>query len=398
MDPDATVPFKDAAFALMSHDPPLVADEKSKTDLTAALIQWTQTDFEDRIDNSAQAYGVEQMMRFFGAPAVKGLPPLMTEQSNKVDRMASLVADLGDAATKEKASVQLVTLAQKIDSPDWVAKEKPLVQEANKRSGANVTDAQLAIQLDKFQEQELVKIFTSMKKIGGRPVIDYCIAFASNPKNSEERRKAALAALENRVDKNNTSDVDKIFAIAKDEATPDSVRDLAFARLGELPKDQIVPKLYTLFESKKWKVRWVAADLVLKTMKTNDLPEFMRHLPATAATKMGLSEPTTYGARIAKMDGPLKPIDAIRPYLNAKELGPKLTALGFFYEGKKADVSVVQSHEDDKAPVPKCEKEDECGWTCVVPKSPGSNETESKTITTVGEFVKFCVEPSMTNK
>jgi len=400
MDPDATVPFKDAAFALMSHDPPLVSDEKSKTDLTAALIQWAQTDFEDRIDNSAQAYGVEQMMRFFGAPAVKGLPPLMTEQSSKVDRMASLIADLGDAPTKDKAAVQLVALAQKIDSPDWIAKERPLVDEANKRSGQKITDQQLQAQLDKFQEQELIKIFTSMRKIGGRPIIDYCLAFAANSKNSDERRKAALAALENRIDKNATADVDKIFAIAKDENTPDAVRDLAFARLGELPKDEIVPKLYTLFTPKKWKVRWVSANLVLKTMSTKDIPEFMHHLPTTAATKMGLSEVTTYGGLIAKMDpkGGPSPRDAITPYLTVKELGPKLTAIGYFYEGKKADVGVVQSLEGDKSPVPKCDKEDDCGWTCVVPKAPGSPDTEQKTITTVGEFVKFCVEPSMTNK
>lgn len=400
MDPDATVPFKDAAFALMSHDPPLVAEEKSKTDLTAALIQWAQTDFEDRIDNSAQAYGVEQMMRFFGAPAVRGLPPLMTEQSNKVDRMASLIADLGDAATKEKAAIQLVALAQKIDSPDWIAKEKPIVDEANKRSAQKVTDQQLQAQLEKFQEQELVKIFTSMKKIGGRPVIDYCLGFAANPKNSEERRKAALAALENRIDKSATADVDKIFAIAKDESTPDSVRDLAFGRLGELPKDEIVPKLYTLFAAKKWKVRWVSASLVLKTMSTKEIPDFMRHLPTSAATKMGLSEPTTYGALMGRMDpkGGPSAREEITPYLTSKELGSKLTAIGFFYEGKKADVSMVQSLEGDKSPVPKCEKEDECGWTCVVPKAPGSQETEQKTITTVGEFVKFCVEPSMTNK
>jgi len=74
-----------------------------------------------------------------------------------------------------------------------------------------------------------------------------------------------------------------------------------------------------------------------------------------------------------------------------------MTALSFFYQGKKADVSVVQSHEDDKAPVPKCEKDDECGWTCEVPKAPGSQDTESKTIVTVGDFVKFCIVPSMTN-
>jgi len=400
MPPDATVPFKDAAFALMSHDPPLVSDEKSKTDITAALIKWAETDFEDRIDNSAQAYGVEQMMRFFGAPAVRGLPPLMTEQSSKVDRMASLIADLGDAQTKEKASTQLVALAQAIDSPGWIAKERPLVVEANKRNGANATDAQLAAQLDKFQEQQLINVFTSMKKIGGRPVIDYCLTFAANPKNSEERRKAALAALENRIDKNATADIDKIFAIAKDESTPDSVRDLAFQRLGELPKDEIVPKLYTLFGAKKWKVRWVSASLVLKTMTPKDIPEFMRHLPTSPAQKMGLSEFTQYGAIIDKMDakGGPTPRDAITPYLSVKELGPKLTALGYFYGGKKADVSVVESHEGDKTPIPKCDKDDDCGWTCVVPKAPGSQDTEQKTITTVGEFVKFCIEPSMTNK
>ncbi len=268
MEADSTIPFKDAAFAMMSHDPPLVADEKSKTDLTAALIKWASTDFEDRIENGSQAFGVEQMMRFFGAPAVKGLPVLMTEQSTKVDRMASLVADLGDDATKLKASEQLVTLAQAIDSPNWIAKQKPMVQDNNKRQqaagGPAVSDAQLALQLDKFQEQELVKIFTSMKKIGGRPIIEYCLVFAANAKNSEERRKAALAALEGRIDKSNTGDIDKIFNIAKDENTPDSVRDLAFPRLGELPKEQVVPKLYTLFEPKKWKVRWVAGSLVLK--------------------------------------------------------------------------------------------------------------------------------------
>jgi hypothetical protein len=400
MEPDATVPFKDAAFSMLSHEPPLVADEKSKTDLTAALIKWAQTDFEDRIDNSSQAFGVEQMMRFFGAPAVKGLPPLMTEQSSKVDRMASLVADLSDEPTKLAASVQLVSLAQAIDNPAWIAKTKPLVMEANKRSGAVVTDQQLALQIDKYQEQELTKIFTSMKKVGGRPTIDYCLKFASNSKNSEERRKAALAALEGRVDKTATSDIDQIFAIARDDAAPDAVRDLAFARLGELPKEQVVPKLYTLFDAKKWKVRWLAATYVLKASTTKNLSEFMHHLPTGPGAKYGLSESTVYGGLITKMDAPNgepKPKEAILAYLNAKEFGPKITALGFFYDGKKADVSVVQSHEDDKMPVPKCDKEDECGWTCVVPKAPGSQETEQKTIATVGEFVKFCVEPSMTN-
>src|SRR5579883_1200893 len=38
--PDPSIPYKDAAFALLSHEPPLVTDDKTKGDLTAALVQW----------------------------------------------------------------------------------------------------------------------------------------------------------------------------------------------------------------------------------------------------------------------------------------------------------------------------------------------------------------------
>lgn len=396
--PDPSVPYKDATFAMLSHDPPLVKDEKSKADLQNALISWGQTDFEDRIDNNSQAYGVEQMMRFLGAPAVKGLPPLMNEQSTKVDRVAGLIADLGDADTKLKGSTQLVVLAKGIDADAWIAKQKPLVVEANKKAGNDVKPEQLQKQLDTFQEQELTKVFGSMKRLGGRPVIDYCIDFAANGKKGEERRKAALAALEGRIDKNNSSDIDKIFAIAKDDATPDSIRQLAFDRLGELPKDQVVPKLYTLFEPKNWKIRWVAGSLVLKTMTTKGLPEFMKHLPTNAGTKMGMSEPINFGGLIQKMDAPKgepSQKDAITPYLSARELGPKLVAIGYYYNGKKADMSAIQGLENDATPVPKCAPEDTCGWTCGVPKAPGSQDMEDKEIKTVGDFVKLCVEPSM---
>jgi hypothetical protein len=80
--------------------------------------------------------------------------------------------------------------------------------------------------------------------------------------------------------------------------------------------------------------------------------------------------------------------------MKAREIGPKLVAIAYFYGGKKADLNVIKSFESDNSPVPKCEKDDECGWTCGIPK-PGSPEPEEKTIVTVGDFVKFCVEPSL---
>jgi hypothetical protein len=395
---DPSTDYKDAAFAILSHDPPLVTDEKVKADLSTAVTQWAQADFENRIDSSQQ-YGIEQVLRFLGANSVKALPSMLTESSTKIDRIAALIHDLGDAETKQKASVALVTLAKSINSKEWIDRQTPLVEEADKRANQKITKEQLAEQVKKFQDQELVKIFTAMKKVGGRPSIEYALAYGASKDNNEDRRKAALAAIEGTVEKNQTKDIETLFEIAKDDSTPDSVRDLAFQRLGELPKEVVVPKMYQLFDARKWKVRWVAASLVLKTLTTKGLPAFLERLPKTPATKIGMTEPISYGGLVQKMDAPAgepKPRDAMLPYLPSKDFGAKLTALGFFYGGKKSDIGVVQPYESDNTPVPACAKEDECGWQCEVPKAGG--ETESKDIKTVGEFVKFCVVPSMTSQ
>lgn len=394
--PDTSTAYKDAAFAILSHDPPLVTDDKVRADLTEAITYWTQADFESRIDYTSQQFGIEQIVRFLGAPAVKAFPAMITESSNKIDRLASIIAEVGDADAKAKASTALVALAQRLDSNDWIEKQKPAVSDANKRANLKITSDQLTEQVKKYQEQELIRIFSAMKRVGGRPIVDYLLKFSADKNNNEERRKAALAALEGRVDKNNKADIDKLFAIAKDDAAPDGVRDLVFARLGELPKEQVTARMYELFDaSGKWKVRWTAASLVLKTITTKELDTFMSKLPKAPAQKMGLSEPVSYGATIRGMDGPRKPREVILPYLDSKEMGPKLVALGFFYGGKKADIPLVERHENDAMPVPKCDAADECGWSCDVPKA-GSQENESKEIKTIGEFAKYCVVPSMT--
>jgi len=181
-----------------------------------------------------------------------------------------------------------------------------------------------------------------------------------------------------------------------DDANPDPVRAVAMARLGELPKEMILPKLYALFD-KKWQVRLDAARMILKTITTKDVPDFMQHLPLNDKAKMALSEPIAYGANIMAMDpqaGP-KPRDVLARYLQGGALGAKLTALGSYFAGKKSDASALAPYEEDRALVPKCDPADQCGWQCDVPKAPGSQEKETKTVTTVGEFVRWCIEPSL---
>ena len=393
--PDASIPYKDAAFAIISHEPPLASNEATKAELSTELAKWVQTDFESRIDNGTQMFGVEQIMRFLGSSSVKTIPTQINESSSKVDRACSLVAELGDDETKKRASEALVVLAKHYDTDDWLKKQHALAVEANQKAKINATEAQVTVQLGLYQEQELEKVFVDMKRVGGRPVIDYLIGFARDGKKSEKARMTALAALENRMDKNVPTDVNLVFDIVKDDAAPDGVRSLAMARLGELPKEVVVPKLYTLFD-KKWQVRADAGKMILRSISTKEVADFAQHLPTNDKAKMGLSEVLTYGTTIAQMDEKSvpKPHDVLMPLLQSQSLGAKLTGIGSYYAGKKADMAALKGLEEDKMPVPKCAEADACGWSCDVPKAPGSQDKETKPVTTVGEFVRWCIEPS----
>jgi hypothetical protein len=298
--------------------------------------------------------------------------------------------------TKRRASDALVTVGKHIASSDWVEKQRALVVEANQKAKITATPQQVSDQLKQYQDQELEKVFTNMKRVGGRPAVDFCLAYAHDKGSSEKSRTNALAALENRVDKSVPGDVSIILDILTDDSNPDSVRAVAMARLGELPKDMILPKLYALFD-KKWQVRLDAARMILKTITTKDVPDFMQHLPQNDKAKMALSEPIAYGSLIMAMDpqGGPKPRDVLTRYLQGGTLGGKLTAAGSYFAGKKSDASALGAFEEDKTPVPKCDPADQCGWQCDVPKAPGSQDKETKTVTTVGEFIRWCIEPSL---
>jgi hypothetical protein len=392
---DTSYSYKDAAMAILTYDKAvLVSDDNARKQITDTLVSWSTHDFERRLDNTTQMFGMEQMMRALGPNALKGLPALITPESTKYDRIATIVAELGDQPTKEACATKLVDLAKYTGSQAWIDKNKPGLEEANRASKITPTPQQFQLQLSQFQEEALTKVFAAIKKVGTRPAVDYCLSIAGDKAQSEKRRQAALAALEGRLDRNRPGDVDKVLALASADDTPDSVRDLAFQRVGEMSRDQVVGKLYQLFSTKKWKVRWVAAGTVLRMSSTDQLGEFMSKLPPGAAG-MAMTEPLSYGQTIGQMSvkGP-KPREAVLPFLKDGALGAKLTALGFFYaNGKASDLPVVQPLENEKTLVPKND-DAEAKWQCEVPVA-GGKENETKDIKDVGEFVRFCVEPAM---
>lgn len=391
---DTSIPFKDAAFALLTYDKAeLVSDEEHKKLLRDALGAWAVADFDKRISISAQLYGLEQIFRNLGAEGVRKLPPLITPES-AYDKMSALIAELGDAPTKEAASTALVKLAQGVESPKWIEQKKPAVIEANKAAGYNASEAALNKQLSDYQEEQVVKVFASMKKVGGRPSTEYLLGVANDKTKPEKRRQGALAALEGRLDRTNQQDIARIVTVAAAEDTPDAVRELAFVRASELPREAVVPKLYELFGNKRWKIRWVAASTILKMSSGKDLNEFLAKLPANAAG-MAVNEPITYGATLAQMKAPPTK-EQMAAELKSSALPNRLVALGYFYtSGRAGDAAAVQALENEKTPVPKVD-DPEGKWQCNTPKQGGG--AELKEVATVGEFVKVCVLPAMNDR
>ncbi len=392
--PDPSFPYKDAAFGLLTHaDGALVQSEELKERLRVALADWTMTNFAERLDDSSQLYGTEQVLRELGARGVAKLPAQIDTNAKKIDKMSDLIADLGDDAAKLEASTRLVAVAKEIDSERWIKQKSPLVDAANKASKLNPTADQFKAQLDQYQEEELLRVFSSMKKVGGAPIGTFLVAFAENKERPEKRRAAALAALEGNVDKNNAAQIKAVLDLAAAPDTPDAIRDIALRRVGELPRKQVADRLYGLFNSENWKIRWVAAELLLKMGDTSHVDEFMRKI--AGARGMAITEPLRYGAVIGELKGKDKPSDLADKYATRDySVEARLAALGYYYEhGTKEQLDKLTPYLGDRTRTPRCIPDvPDCEWQCAV----GEGQTqEVKEISTLGDFVTYCVKPAM---
>jgi hypothetical protein len=333
-------------------------------------------------------------MRELRADGVRPIPQLMVPGAARVDRMAELVADFGDDATKLAASQRLVAIARDTASEAWFQQKAPLVEAANKASKVVPPSPEIfKKQVLQYQEEELLRVMTSMKRLGGKPVVDYLLQFAQNGSNSEKLRASALVALQGKLDRTSSAEADGVLAIAGAADTPDQVRDAALQRVAEFPRQMVLDKLYALFDHQNWKVRWVAAGLILRMSDTPDLEIFFARLGK--AHGMSINEPLRYGALIAAMKGPPSPAEVSDKYARAPHPAQvRTSALGYYYAvGTKADLPRVAGYEKDKTRTPTCRVDaKECEWKCEVSAAGGR---EAKDITTIGEFVTYCIKPAL---
>jgi hypothetical protein len=393
--PDGSFPYKDAAYLMLVTEG-VVSDEELKRSLKDALIEWAMADFEHRLDNRSQAYGMEQLLRTLGPSSVAGLPKLMTREAKRLDAMATLTAELGDPATKEAASAALVAIAKYVASDEWMKAKKPELEAANAASKLTPNADQFKAQLAQYQDEELFRVFASMKKLGGRPTVGYLLEFAANKDQSEKRRQAALAALEGNLDKGHPQDISRVLTIAASDA-PDAVLDQAFRRIGAMPRELVIEKLYDMFKTDKWKVRRAAAATALRMSTAKNIDEFMARLPKGAAKGFAMPEALSYGGLFGDLKEGSVP-EALARHMKEGSPAARASAIAYYFSyGTLADLPLMEPLRGDRGEVPVCETDADCKWVCDVPKEGAKDpkERESKDIKTIGDFVRFCVEPAM---
>jgi hypothetical protein len=397
---DASLPYKDAAYALMMADKPaLITDDAQKKDLKGALTEWATVDFEHRSEARGQASTMDQVLRAVGPDSVVTLPKLMIRDARKLDSMAVLVADIGDAKTKEAASAALVEVAKWVLTEDWAKLRTKELEKSNADQKLTPTADQFKKQLELLQDDELTKLFGSLRRVGGRPTVDFALAFAARKDQSDKRRQFAMATIEGRLDKTNPDDLKRVIEIASNGDTPDVVLDQAFRRLGELPREAVADKLLGLFKTDKWKVRRAAAATFLKMSSVKNIREFLTALPD--GKPFAMAEALTYGALLGELkEG--KPLDELKPFMTTGSGAARTSAIAYYFTyGTSAELPeltpLMVEGEYGPTPAPTCDTDPDCKWICEVPKE-GAQGREQKEIKTINDFVRFCIEPAMKDR
>lgn len=396
--PDPSFKYKDAALMMLTYSGgggQIITDKTLQEKLSRALTAWAMADFERRLTDRSQMFGMEQLLRAIGPESVTGLPALITKKARNLGRLSTLIKKLASNKTKEAASVRLVEVAKYTESAAWRKNNTAKLQRANEASKQEVKGKQFAKQLARYQNESLTRVFASMKKVGGAAVVNYCLSVASDEKQKVKQRITALAVIEGHIGSKNDKALKTLFALAKNDKTPKRVVDVAFRRIKEMPRKKVASGLLEFLSKDDWQVRRLAGATLLAMSKAKHAKEFLTELGNRAQKKnFNLTEARTYGAYLADLKGKGL-LESIQPFMDRAPSSARLTALAYWMsKGTKAQLKKIQSYTGEGQRVPNCAEEAECTYECIV----GSGKArKTKEIATVGDFVSHCVLPAVKN-
>lgn len=382
--PDTSIPFKDVAHALLrDNDGALLQDPALRTRLEDALINWALADFARRLDAPGQRVNMQRMLADIGPRSVVGLPELIRQEAPKLEDVVRIVAEVGDEPTKVRAAENLVVVGRYVASAAWREARSKELQAQDPEAFRKAGDAAIQKHLLTLQEEEVLRTQGSMRRLGQPPIHAFLVEFASDAQYPEKQRLGALAALEGQAAKDPAT-LDKLWALARDEKTPEAVRGAAFVRFGEAPREVILARLQEGIKTGSSGVRLAAAEVLLGKTSKEQAPQFLELIGQVE--HLGVGEPLRYGRLLGNIAG----FDArsLDSYIEKRRapVAARLTALGYYYAyGTNDQREGLSKVLEDTQKVPECAEGDAgCSWVCA-----------EQAITTVGQFYRHCVEPHM---
>jgi hypothetical protein len=386
--PDESIPYKDVAHDLLTYEGKgFIEDPAQRARLEQALTRWAMQDFVGRIDAPGQRVGMSQLLEDLGPKSVTELPALLKPDAPKSGDIVRIVAKVGDEATKRQAAVNLTEVARYAASAGWREARSKEMQSGNPEAFQKASSEAIQKHLMQLQEDEVLRLFAAMKRLGQQPVYDFLVAFARDAEYPEKQRVGALAALEGQVSAAGPAVLDGLWSLATDERTPDALRATAFVRAGEASREVLLERLERAILEGKENVRLAAAEVLLGKTDAGQVTSFLDLIGRVDHLSVG--EPLRYG----RLLGSIEKFDphALDSYIKKRSapVAARLTALGYYYAyGTNDQRSMLEGISDETQKVPECaEGESDCSWLC------GDERIE-----TIGDFYRYCVEPHMSSR
>ncbi len=339
---------KDAAYLLIS-----LAGGDSRQTLIKAVVGWYVVDFNGR--SLAGNYSAEQVVRSLGAPAAAMLINAMSPQmpSPALVKIAELIGQLGDAATKQRAATRLVDIEKRMEGDAFLAWLEKQIKEQLEQQHETIPADRLKEAAEKNRDNFINEgALPAMKHLADQEVVaERLLQVASIDSKSVEmvnRRKRALQALEGNAKE---AHLDQLLQLALNPNNPVGVRDSAFDRVGDIHSKRAIPPLWPLVQNAKdQRLRWRAGELVLAIGGNDVVQDFFAKLPSSAGVEYAPEELEGYATRMSQMTPP--PTDFLRTQLASPNWWNRVIALRYFErKGVPSDIAQMQPLTNDSAVV-----------------------------------------------
>lgn len=335
---------KDAAFLVLQY-----ASPPHQTELTNGVVGWFVEDFNGR--NLAGNFSAEQVIRQLGAPAASRLVDAMSAQlpSQALVKIAELISQLGDAATKARAGERIVAIEVEMEGAEFGTWIGTRLRAQAQEQGRTLPDALVERGVAANREQFIVTgALPAMHHLGDQTVVAArLLAMAQQPSTTPEgttRRVTALQALEGHVQSTHTT---ALLALALNNAEPDPVRDYAFDRIADAHDRSVIPQLWPLATQPSstsptaWRVRWRVGTLLLTLGGADIVNEWFTRLPRGAGEQYAREELHGYAERLSQIRP--EPTSLVRSRLSSPQWFEAAIAIDYFDRvGVESDLTALQ--------------------------------------------------------